>query len=422
VIARSVPVTDPSDDLKFQREYPTANLFGGITGYTTFNYGSTQLERSQGPVLLGTTSKQKVRALTDLLTGQDPSGSVVLTMRADVQQVAKDALGDREGSVVVMDPTTGAILAMYSFPNFDPNQVATHDSGAAADVLDFLNAYPGKPLLTNAYQERYMPGSSFKVITTGIAFENGLDSVFGVETAYTPPQTTDPVQNYGGSACGGTMAEVFFRSCNIPFARMAIELGPERMVAGTQAWGIGEKIPIDRPGAVASSFGTVDDFTDRLPLLAIGGFGQGSDVMVPLHMAMVASTVAYGGEMMTPHVVDVTRYHDGTVLERTEPSVWKTPISADTAARTLGARSTERTVDIAARWVDRTKVAGISTETARRTPTDHPAELASRETTPTVGTTAPAPGRGWVVFCGFGLILLAGFGLFASRRRASGTG
>jgi peptidoglycan glycosyltransferase len=339
VIARSVPVTDPDDDLKFQREYPTGNLFGGITGYTTFNFGSTQLERTQNDVLLGTTSKQKVRAITDLLTGQDSSGSVVLTLRADVQQVAKDALGDREGSVVVMDPTTGAILAMYSFPNFDPNQVATHDSGDAADVLEFLNAYPGKPLLANAYQERYMPGSSFKVITTGIAFENGvtdLDRVFDVETSFTPPQTTDPVQNYGGSACGGTMAEVFYRSCNIPFARMALELGPEKMVAGTQAWGIGEKIPIDLPGAVASSFGTVDDFADRLPLLAIGGFGQGSDVMVPLHMAMVASTVANGGQMMTPHVVDVTRYHDDTVLERTTPSVWKTPISGDTAAELTG--------------------------------------------------------------------------------------
>lgn len=339
VIARSVPVTDPDDDLKFQREYPTGNLFGGITGYTTFNFGSTQLERTQGSVLLGTTSKQKVRAITDLLSGQDPSGSVVLTMRADVQQVAKDALGDREGSVVVMDPTTGAILAMYSFPNFDPNLVATHDSGEAADVLDFLNAYPGKPLLTNAYQERYMPGSSFKVITTGIALENGitdLDRQFGVETAYVPPQTTDPVQNYGGTACGGSMVEVFYRSCNIPFARMAIELGPEKMVAGTEAWGIGEEIPIDMPGAVASSFGTVDDFTDRLPLLAIGGFGQANDVMVPLHMAMVASTVANGGRMMTPYVVDATRYHDDSVLERTDPSVWKTPISADTAAQLTG--------------------------------------------------------------------------------------
>lgn len=128
------------------------------------------------------------------------------------------------------------------------------------------------------------------------------------------------------------MTEVFFRSCNIPFAQMAVELGPERMVAGTQAWGIGERIPIDLPGSVASSFGKVEDFADQLPLLAIGGFGQGNDVMVPLHMAMVASTVANGGQMMVPHVVDVTRYHDDTVLDRTDPEVWKTPISPTTAA------------------------------------------------------------------------------------------
>jgi penicillin-binding protein A len=113
---------------------------------------------------------------------------------------------------------------------------------------------------------------------------------------------------------------------------MAIELGPERMVAGTKLWGIGERLPIDLPAPVASSFGEVADFTDQLPLLAIGGFGQGSDVMVPLHMAMVASTIANGGRMMEPHVVDVTRFHDGTVLERTEPKVWKTPISPTTAA------------------------------------------------------------------------------------------
>ena len=339
VLARSVPVTDAGDDHKLQREYPTGELFGGITGYSTFNFGSTQLEKTQGSVLLGTTSKQKVRAITDLLKGQDPSGSVVLTMRADVQQVAKDALNGREGSVVVMDPTTGAILAMYSSPNFDPNLVATHDSAAAADALEFLNAYPGKPLLTNAYQERYMPGSAFKVITTGIALENGatsLDRQWAVETGFVPPQTTDPIQNYGGKSCGGSMTEVFYRSCNTPFARLAIELGPEKMVEGTKAWGIGEKLPIDLPGAVASSFGEVDDFTDQLPLLAIGGFGQANDLMVPLHMAMVASTVANGGKMMVPHVVDVTRYHDGTVLDRTEPSVWKTPISEDTAAILTG--------------------------------------------------------------------------------------
>jgi peptidoglycan glycosyltransferase len=181
-----------------------------------------------------------------------------------------------------------------------------------------------------------MPGSSFKVITTATALEDGvttLDRVFPVVSEYTPPQTIDPIQNYGGKECGGTMIEVFYRSCNTPFAEMAIELGPERMVAGTKLWGIGERIPIDLPGSVASKFGEVADFTEDLPLLAIGGFGQGNDVMVPVHMAMVAATVAIQGRMMAPYVVDTTLYHDGRVLQRPSPSVWKTPITTTTAAQ-----------------------------------------------------------------------------------------
>ena len=94
-------------------------------------------------------------------------------------------------------------------------------------------------------------------------------------------------------------------------------------------------MPIDLPAPAASSFGEVSDFTDQLPLLAIGGFGQGSTTMVPLHMAMVASTVANGGVMMKPHVVDATLDHDGGVLTTTTPSVWKTPIAAGDRATTL---------------------------------------------------------------------------------------
>jgi peptidoglycan glycosyltransferase len=103
------------------------------------------------------------------------------------------------------------------------------------------------------------------------------------------------------------------------------------MVAGTKLWGIGEPIPIDLPRAASSSFGEVADFTDQLPLLAIGGFGQGSDAMVPVHMAMVAATVANDGGMMAPHVIDATLDHTGRVLSRTQPSVWKTPVSKATA-------------------------------------------------------------------------------------------
>jgi peptidoglycan glycosyltransferase len=350
VVARSVPVPGGSQ-FKYQREYPTGDLFSNITGYYTYGFGSTQLEKTKNDVLMGDTAQQKVGGV---FGGADNTGSVVLTLRADVQAVAAQALLESvpeqgrstlEGSVVVTDIHTGAVIAMVSLPRFDANQVATHDTKEAENVLGFLNNFPGKPLLANAYQENYMPGSSFKVVTEGIALENGitsLDRSWPSETEWVPPQATEPIHNYAGHACGGTMAEVFFRSCNIPFAQLASELGPQRMTDGVRAWGIGEQLPIDLPGAAASSFcGNVTPcdaafFNDQLPLLALGGFGQGNDLMVPLHMCMIAGAIANGGEMMAPYVVAATLAHDGTVMQRSEPSVWKTPISAATAATMTG--------------------------------------------------------------------------------------
>ena len=334
VVARSLP-TDGTGQFEYQRDYPMGIYFSNVTGYYTYSFGSTQLEKTMNDVLMGDTPAQKAEGI---FSGVDNTGSVVLSLRSDVQKVAADALGEREGSVVVMDPRTGAVLAMTSFPRFDANDVVVPDPEQAENVLDFLNAYPGKPLLANAYQERYMPGSSFKVVTTGIAFENGvasMDRTWPPESEWVPPQTDDPITNYGGTTCGGTMTEVFYRSCNIPFAQMAVELGPDRMVAGTRSWGINEPIPFDLPAPAQSNFenagGEPIDFANNIPLLAIGGFGQANDLMTPLHMCMVAATVANGGRMMAPYVVQQTLDHDGDVLTSTSPEVWKTPISTTTA-------------------------------------------------------------------------------------------
>jgi peptidoglycan glycosyltransferase len=260
-------------------------------------------------------------------------------MRADLQQVAKDALGEREGAVVLMNPRSGAIQAMWSYPSYDPNQVADPDFDTAQAVLTFLQALPGDPLLANAYQQRYMPGSTFKIITTGIALTAGVTSpetVYPDESAWIPPQTDDPIENFEGTTCGGDLNEVFTRSCNIPFAKMAVELGPDRFVAGTQQWGLEEAVPIDMPRPAASTIGDVSNLAQELPALAMRGFGQNEDQMVPLHMAMAASTIANGGQMMAPYVIDELRANDGTVLESTSPQVWKTPVSPDVAA-TIGA-------------------------------------------------------------------------------------
>ncbi|MFM7252297.1 MAG: peptidoglycan D,D-transpeptidase FtsI family protein [Ilumatobacteraceae bacterium] len=322
-------------EFDYLRSYPLGDLFGNVTGYYTYGFGSTQIEKRFSEVLMGDTAAQKITGVLN----DDNSGNVVLTLRADVQRVAAEALGNREGSVVVMDPATGAVIAMVSTPRIDPNLIADPDAEAAQAALEAYGSAAGKPLLANAYQERYMPGSAFKVITTGIALERGaagLDTTWPVEQAWVPPQTDDPIENYGGRECGGAMAEVFWRSCNIPFAKMAVTLGPDDMVAGAREWGVGERIPFDLPAPASSNFEFAGDdpidFAQNLPLLAIAGFGQANDAMTPLHMCMVASTVANGGRMMSPFAVARTTSHDGLVLDETEPQLWRTPISPLTAS------------------------------------------------------------------------------------------
>ena len=333
VAAQSVP-NPPGSEFTYQRQYPTGDLFAHVTGYYTFAFGSTGLERTQNAVLTGSTAEQQLRNLPGIITGSDTSGTVQMALRSDLQQVAKDALGEREGSVVVIEPATGAVRAMWSYPSYDPNLIANPDFEAARDVINFYENYPGDPLLANAYQQRYMPGSTFKILTTGIALENGvvdLSTTFPDESEFLPPQTTDPIQNFQGTVCGGDLTEVFTRSCNIPFAKTALDIGVERMVQGVANWGVGEAVPIDLPRPAASTFGPTDDLAQNLPLLAIRGFGQNEVQMVPLHMAMVAGAVANGGQMMKPYVVEATLDHDGRILEQAQPEVWKTPISPATA-------------------------------------------------------------------------------------------
>jgi len=338
VIAETLPVdaANGSSRYKYQRTYPKGDLFANITGYYTLGYGSTQLERTQSDVLSGKTAQQKLEATGGLFSKADVSGTVHVTLRADLQAAAKKALGNREGSVVVLDPKTGAVLAMYSNPSYDPNLIASHNGNTVNEALNTLQTDAAKPLLANAYQERYMPGSTFKIVTTTVGLETGkidLMSVFKNERAWIPPNTKKPIRNYGKKVCGGDLAEVFRRSCNIPFAQTAVAIGPDLMVNGANRFGFDERIPFDLPSAAASTFGgTAADFADSLALLAIHGFGQGQVQVTPLHMAMIAGAVANGGVMMKPHVIDSTLTHNGTVMNTTSPEVWKTPMSPATAA------------------------------------------------------------------------------------------
>jgi len=152
IIAQTLPVdaANGSGKYKYQRSYPKGELFANVTGYYTLGYGSTQLERTQSAVLKGTTAQQQLEATGGLFSKDDLSGSVHVTLRADLQAAAKNALGNREGSVVVLDPKTGAVVAMYSNPSFDPNLIASHNGNVVNETLNALQADTAKPLLANA--------------------------------------------------------------------------------------------------------------------------------------------------------------------------------------------------------------------------------------------------------------------------------
>ncbi len=115
VIATSIR-NESGSGFEWQRTYPKGDLYSSVTGYFTFAYGATQLEKTQNDILAGRTVEQQIKGIGSLFNGQNTTGSVQTTLDSRIQQAAKDALGEREGSVVVIEPSTGAIKAMWSYP------------------------------------------------------------------------------------------------------------------------------------------------------------------------------------------------------------------------------------------------------------------------------------------------------------------
>ena len=162
------------DDYEFQRIYPEGELFGHVTGHFGLEVQSSGLERQYNDVLAGATIEQQFTSFRDLFVERDTTGNLTLSLRRDVQAAARDALGGRRGSVVVIVPQTGEILALWSFPSYDPNLLADHDDDAASATFAALEENPGRPLLAKSYRERFFPGSTFKVVTGSSAVDFGL--------------------------------------------------------------------------------------------------------------------------------------------------------------------------------------------------------------------------------------------------------
>ena len=333
ILAQSVP---SNDRFNFQRVYPTKDLFAGITGFFAFNFGSDGVERSYNDVLAGRTDQQRVISWNSLFQDEVTTADVTLSLRSDAQTTAKEQLGERQGSVVALDPRDGAILAMWSFPSYDPNLLASHDFAKAETARKFLLQAPGKPLVPAAYRERYFPGSTFKVVTASAGLQSGqvtpTSPVYPPAESYTPPLTTNPIENFGGEVCGGTLFNILAVSCNSAFAQMGVDLGPEVMVGQAEAEGFNAKPPIDLPAPAASFFPPVPFFDRNTPALAQAAIGQNDVQASALQMALVAAGVANGGVIEQPHVMQEVRNSDGEVIDKGAARFWQRPLSTENAA------------------------------------------------------------------------------------------
>lgn len=338
--------------LRYQRVYPEGELLAFVTGYYSFALGSTGVERTYNDELAGRTPALRLHELRGFFSDTSSEGDLVLTVRADVQQAARDALGERRGSVVALDPRTGGILALYSYPSFDPNVVSDNDTDRALAAKQLLDASPDKPLLARAYQERYFPGSTFKVVTGAAGLTSGsvteTSPDYPVVTSYTPPLTSRAISNFGGAPCGGTFFTILARSCNSSFAQMAAEqTGPAPMIAAAEAAGFNSRPPIDLPqpaesvyptdfGAVVSRPEGSAPVHEDTPKLAQTAIGQNDVRATPLQMALVAAGAGNDGRIMVPHVMSEVRARDGDVVSRYSTGPWRESMAPD-VARTIRA-------------------------------------------------------------------------------------
>jgi peptidoglycan glycosyltransferase len=332
-IAESEPV---DDKYEYLRTYPEPLKYAHVTGFFSF-YNQTGIEQTQNQVLSGEDPRLFVTKLVDLISNEAAQGgSVQLTLDPDAQQAAFDGLrglpGSVEGSVVAIEPSSGKVLAMVSLPSYDPNRLATHDLEESADAYEALDEDEAEPLLNRAIQKTLPPGSTFKLVTAAAAIsELDLDADSDVPggAEYTPPQTSNVIDNEGRDCGSGNIAftQAMGNSCNTTFAKLAVEVGPDAMLEQAEKFGFNQHYLDDlRPQAESNFPANAED-----AFLAQTGIGQYEVRATPLQMAMVVAGIANDGNVMKPYLVDEVQSAEYDTLEKTDDEEFSQAMSSSDA-------------------------------------------------------------------------------------------
>ncbi len=324
------------------RRYPTGPLFSDVVGYSTQSRNRTGLERSYNDYLTGSNANLDTvfRAAIDKLKGSTVTGNdVVLTLRPNLQALARRLMQGKCGAVVALEPTTGRVLAMVTNPTYNPNLIEKRFNQATRS-----NAPCGAPLLNRATAGRYQPGSTFKMVTAAAALDTGRftpDSPF-----YDPGYCVEygkQVRNAGNPEAPETFGHVnltagFEHSINSVFCNVGKALGAGTILRYAQRFGFYALPPLETPANERLASGLYNRgnlFRPKQPQFQVDpgrlAFGQERLQVTPLQMAMVAAAIANHGVLMRPQLVERVVSPSGKTITHLKPQVLSNPIKRQTA-------------------------------------------------------------------------------------------
>lgn len=322
--------TQVDDQGNETRVYPYGNMFAHVVGYEA--NGKSGLEALANSSLMSTHHEYIDRFKNDLLDLKNPGDSVVTTLNATLQEAAYNALGGYNGAVVVMDPQTGAVLASVSKPDFDPNTVEENWDTLVNDTTSSI-------LLNRASQGAYPPGSIFKVIMS-LAYlrEHGTLDDFSYNCTGSITEDGHTIPCFDGEVHGEVdFTTAFAESCNTSFVQMGLDLGASSIQKTAEDLLFNTDLPI----SLDYRKSTIDlKKSEGIPFLMQSSIGQGTTLVSPMHMAMITSAIANGGELMEPYYIDRVENDTGDEVKSTTPSVYKRLMS-ESEAETLKNLMTE---------------------------------------------------------------------------------
>ncbi|MFI0810781.1 peptidoglycan D,D-transpeptidase FtsI family protein [Streptomyces echinatus] len=321
-------------DLKYKRTYKNGAMWAPVTGYASQAFGATQLESIDDGILTGNDDRLFFRKTLDMITGKEQQGgNVVTTLNGAAQKAAFEGLKKQggKGAVVALEPSTGKILALASYPSYDPSSFAGNSDDDAAAWKKLQKKYnPNDPMLNRALRETYPPGSTFKVVTAAAALENGkytsADQKTDSPLPWVMPGTTTQLKNEGNIPCKDAPMRVALQySCNTVFGKIGSDLGNDKMLEEAKKFGFDAEqfTPVRATASVFS-----DDMNQSQT--ALSSIGQYNTAATPLQMAMVASAVANDGKLMKPYMVDELESNLDPIA-KTEPEELSRPLSAENA-------------------------------------------------------------------------------------------